>query len=134
MFQVRLVEWLRMTIIPRYTWNTKASAHTVSCIVLERLESQMRRGAEDSWGLKMDEVDGCCQLPIDWIIFSPRQHWFSEFPWTYQFFSPPIYLPWNKLQFKEIVLLVRAVVLSPSKPTHHFYKKKKKKKILWSSL
>lgn len=61
-----------MTIIPSHGEMTKAPVHRMSCVLLDRLERRIRGVPEGSRGLEINEVDGCCELAIDWIFFPPR--------------------------------------------------------------
>ena len=61
-----------MTIILNFGGALQTPLHTVPC-VLDKLE-RMISVAEGNRDLKMDEVAGCCELPIAWMIFFSKKH------------------------------------------------------------
>ena len=53
-----------MTVVPSFGEATQIPVHTVSYILLDKLENMVRSMAEDNWDVKMDEMTGCHEVPI----------------------------------------------------------------------
>lgn len=53
-----------MTVVPSFGEATQIPVHTVSYVLLDKLENLVRSMAEDNWDVKVDEVTGCHGVPI----------------------------------------------------------------------
>lgn len=76
-----------MTIILNFGGAIQTPVHTVPCVLLDKLE-RMISVAEDNRDLKMDEVAGCCVLPIAGNFF-----FFSKNTDSQDFLGHPSFFP-----------------------------------------